>query len=58
MEGGETAVVSFSGIGYDKRVMGDTMPVTDHHTITGVPSVQSAPVPGQVNYLIYKAGKE
>lgn len=51
MEGGHTAIITFTGIGYDKRMMGETMPITDHHIICNVPSVQTAPVPGQLCYL-------
>ncbi|XP_050388962.1 cilia- and flagella-associated protein 65 [Patella vulgata] len=49
--GGETAIVTFTGVGYDKRVMGDTMPITEQQDLTGVPSIQSVPVPGQLAYL-------
>jgi propanediol utilization protein len=45
---GDTAIVTFTGVGYDRRVMGDTMPVTDQQDLTGVPGVQSVSVPGQV----------
>ena len=42
-------MITFTGVGYDKRHMGDTMPLTDQpHELVGVPSVQSVPVPGQV----------
>ncbi|WAR10588.1 CFA65-like protein [Mya arenaria] len=44
---GDTAIVTFTGVGYDKRIMGDTMPMTDQQDLTGVPGVQSVPVPGQ-----------
>ncbi|KAL5005595.1 hypothetical protein ScPMuIL_016753 [Solemya velum] len=48
---GDTAIVTFTGVGYDKRVLGETMPMTDQHDISGVPSVQSVPIPGQLTYL-------
>ncbi|KAK3591649.1 hypothetical protein CHS0354_040559 [Potamilus streckersoni] len=48
---GDTAIVTFTGVGYDKRLMGDTMLMTDQHDLTGVPGVQSVPVPGQLAYL-------
>ncbi|XP_060587307.1 cilia- and flagella-associated protein 65-like isoform X2 [Ruditapes philippinarum] len=48
---GDTAIVTFTGVGYDKRIMGDTMPLTDQQDLTGVPGVQSVPVPGQLAFL-------
>ncbi|XP_078326129.1 cilia- and flagella-associated protein 65-like isoform X1 [Crassostrea virginica] len=48
---GDTAIVTFTGVGFDRRVMGDTMPVTDQQDLTGVPGVQSVSVPGQLMYL-------
>ncbi|CAC5365950.1 unnamed protein product [Mytilus coruscus] len=48
---GDTAIVTFTGVGYDKRIMGETMPMTDQSDLTGVPGVQSAIVPGQLVYL-------
>ncbi|XP_077997157.1 cilia- and flagella-associated protein 65-like [Glandiceps talaboti] len=48
---GDTALITFTGVGYDKRIMGDTMPLTDQHDLSGVPAVQSVPVPGQLVYL-------
>ncbi|KAL4217273.1 hypothetical protein ACF0H5_023724 [Mactra antiquata] len=48
---GDTAIVTFTGVGYDKRIMGDTMPMTDQQDLTGVPGVQSVPVPGQLAFL-------
>ena len=45
---GDTAIVTFTGVGYDKRIMGETMPMTDQQDLTGVSGVQSVPVPGQV----------
>ncbi|OWF45565.1 hypothetical protein KP79_PYT24425 [Mizuhopecten yessoensis] len=48
---GDTAIVTFTGVGYDRRVMGDTMPISDQQDLTGVPSIQSVPLPGQLAYL-------
>ncbi|XP_064598008.1 LOW QUALITY PROTEIN: cilia- and flagella-associated protein 65-like [Liolophura sinensis] len=48
---GDTAVITFTGVGYDKRIMGNTMPLTDQPQLGGVPSIQSVPVPGQLAYL-------
>lgn len=48
---GDTAIITFTGVGYDKRIMGDTMPMTDQQDLTGVPSIQSVAVPGQLAYL-------
>ncbi|KAK3083386.1 hypothetical protein FSP39_021362 [Pinctada imbricata] len=48
---GDTAIVTFTGVGYDKRVMGDTMPIQEQQDMTGVPGIQSVPVPGQLAYL-------
>ncbi|XP_070569847.1 cilia- and flagella-associated protein 65-like [Ptychodera flava] len=48
---GDTALITFTGVGYDKRIMGDTMQLTDQHDLTGVPAIQSVPVPGQLVYL-------
>ena len=46
---GDVTVITFTGVGYDKRHMGDTMPMLDqHHDLAGVPSVQSVAIPGQV----------
>lgn len=40
--------MTYTGVGFDRRVMGDTMPITDQQDLTGVPGVQSVSVPGQV----------
>ena len=48
---GDTALVTFTGVGYDKRVLGDTMPLSDEVSTACVPAIQSAPVPGQLCYL-------
>ena len=49
--GGDTALITFSGVGYDKRIMGQTMPMTDGTEVSQVPTVQSIPVQGQLLYL-------
>ena len=46
IDGGESAVITFTGVGYGKRLMGDTMNVGDASHLTGVPS--SPVLPGQV----------
>ncbi|ESO88046.1 hypothetical protein LOTGIDRAFT_219687 [Lottia gigantea] len=51
IQGGETNIVTFTGVGYDKRVMGDSTPLTNQQDLSGVPSVQSVPIPGQLAYL-------
>ena len=51
IEDGETASVTFTGVGFDKRLMGDTMNVGDASHLTGVPSLQRQLLPGQVNLL-------
>ena len=49
---GDTAIVTFSGIGYDQRIMGDTMPFSDQLEVSGVPAVQTAEIPGQVRLIL------
>ncbi|XP_071942190.1 cilia- and flagella-associated protein 65-like [Antedon mediterranea] len=49
--GGDTALITFTGVGYDARVMGDTMRLSDQTQLTGVPPIQSVPIPGQLLYL-------
>ncbi|XP_019617941.1 PREDICTED: cilia- and flagella-associated protein 65-like [Branchiostoma belcheri] len=49
--GGDTALITFTGVGYDRRIMGDTMPITEQASFSGVPGVQSVPVPGQLVFL-------
>ncbi|XP_072031285.1 cilia- and flagella-associated protein 65-like [Amphiura filiformis] len=49
--GGDTALITFTGIGYDKRVMGDTVQMNSQLQPSTVPSVQSVPIPGQLVYL-------
>ncbi|XP_013095381.2 cilia- and flagella-associated protein 65-like isoform X1 [Biomphalaria glabrata] len=48
---GDTNIVTFKGIGYDKRIMGDTMPFSDDPKMLGVSAVQKAHVPGQLGFL-------
>ncbi|CAH1790082.1 unnamed protein product [Owenia fusiformis] len=48
---GDTALITFTGVGYDKRALGETMPLTDQPDSTGVPGVQSVPIPGQLVFL-------
>ncbi len=49
--GGDTALITFTGIGYDKRIMGDTMKMNSQLEPSSVPTVQSVPIPGQLVYL-------
>ena len=46
--GGETVLVTFTGVGYDQRIMGDTLPVKDGGSTT-VPDKQIVQVPKQVS---------
>lgn len=46
--GGETVLVTFTGVGYDQRIMGDTLPVKDVGS-TAVPAKQIVQVPKQVS---------
>ena len=46
--GGETVLVTFTGVGYDQRIMGDTLPVKDVESTT-VPAKQIVQVPKQVS---------
>lgn len=48
--GGETVLVTFTGVGYDQRIMGDTLPVSDMGSTT-VPDKQVVQVPKQLSYL-------
>ena len=44
---GDPALITFTGVGYDKTQLGDTMsPVTDN-TRSTVPAIQAVTVPGQ-----------
>ena len=54
--GGETALVTFTGVGYDQRIMGDTLPVRDMGSIT-IPAKQVVQVPKQVcvSVTVFKA---
>ena len=52
IEGGESGVVTFIGVGFDKRLMGDSMNIADASHFTGVPSVQQYVPPTQVTLAI------
>lgn len=45
--GDETVLVTFTGVGYDQRIMGETLPVRDVGSST-VPDKQVVKVPKQV----------
>ena len=49
--GGETVLVTFTGVGYDQRIMGDTLPVRDMGSTT-VPDKQVVQVPKQVCFSV------
>jgi len=48
IDGGETVTITFVGVGFDRRLMGDAMNIGDASHLTGVPSVQRQVTPGQV----------
>ncbi|KAK7113832.1 cilia- and flagella-associated protein 65-like isoform X2 [Littorina saxatilis] len=48
---GDTAIITFTGVGYDRRIMGNTMPLNETQDLSGVPSVQSIALPGQLSQL-------
>ena len=48
----DTALVTFTGVGYDTRLLGDTMKLPDTAEQSGVPSIQSVALPGQVSLRI------
>ncbi|PFX25001.1 Coiled-coil domain-containing protein 108 [Stylophora pistillata] len=48
--GGETVLVTFTGVGYDQRIMGNTLPIRDVANNT-VPDKQVVQVPNQLAYL-------
>lgn len=54
--GGETVLVTFTGVGYDQRILGDTLPVGDMGSST-VPDKQVVQVPKQVcvSITVFKA---
>lgn len=55
--GGESVLVTFTGVGYDQRIMGDTLPVKDVGSTT-VPDKQIVQVPKQVSISsVYKSFK-
>lgn len=43
-------MVTFIGVGFDKRLMGETMNIGDASHLTGVPSAQAHVPPGQVRH--------
>lgn len=45
--GGDSVLVTFTGVGFDQRIMGDTMRPRDSESI-GVPSKQVVPIQHQV----------
>ncbi|XP_041057147.1 cilia- and flagella-associated protein 65 [Carcharodon carcharias] len=49
--GGDSALVTFTGIGYDKRVLGSCASFNDPSSYFGAPAVQRAPVLGQLMFL-------
>lgn len=49
--GGETVLVTFTGVGYDQRIMGDTLPERDMGSTT-VPNKQVVQVPNR--FVSYK----
>ncbi|XP_022101804.1 cilia- and flagella-associated protein 65-like isoform X2 [Acanthaster planci] len=49
--GGDTALITFTGVGYDKRIMGKSMPMTAGMELNDVPPMQAIPMPGQLVYL-------
>lgn len=53
IEDGETAEIRFTGVGYDKRMLADTFPISDSIDNSGVPSIQNAPLPGQVKCFLF-----
>ena len=51
--GGETVLVTFTGVGYDQRIMGDTMMFTNQKG-DSIPDQQLVQVPEQVSkYKLY-----
>jgi len=50
LEHAETVVISFTGVGFDKRLASEAMPITEEINTCGVPSVQSVMLPGQVSW--------
>ncbi|GCB82816.1 hypothetical protein scyTo_0023787 [Scyliorhinus torazame] len=45
---GDSALVTFTGIGYDKRALGNSAFFNDPSSYFGAPAIQRAPVLGQV----------
>lgn len=48
--GGESMLVTFTGVGYDQRIMGDTMMFADRNS-SSIPDRQLIQVPEQVTSL-------
>ncbi|XP_072117075.1 cilia- and flagella-associated protein 65 isoform X2 [Mobula birostris] len=48
---GDSALVTFTGIGYDKRILGACASFNDPSSYFGAPGVQRAPVLGQLMFL-------
>ena len=48
VDGGDTALITFIGVGFDKRLMGGTMKVGDASHLNGVPSERRLDIAGQV----------
>ncbi|XP_072436052.1 cilia- and flagella-associated protein 65 [Chiloscyllium punctatum] len=49
--GGDSALVTFTGIGYDARVLGSSASFNDPSSYFGAPPIQQAPVLGQLMFL-------
>ncbi|XP_069792050.1 cilia- and flagella-associated protein 65 isoform X9 [Narcine bancroftii] len=48
---GDSALVTFTGIGYDKRILGTCASFNDPSSFFGAPGVQRAPVIGQLMFM-------
>ncbi|XP_051881001.1 cilia- and flagella-associated protein 65 [Pristis pectinata] len=48
---GDSALVTFTGIGYDKRILGTCASFNDPSSYFGAPAVQRAPVLGQLMFM-------
>ncbi|XP_072325408.1 cilia- and flagella-associated protein 65 isoform X1 [Scyliorhinus torazame] len=48
---GDSALVTFTGIGYDKRALGNSAFFNDPSSYFGAPAIQRAPVLGQLMFL-------
>ena len=54
VEGGETALITFTGVGYDARLMADAMNVGDASHFSGVPTLQRQILPRQVILSVHR----